>query len=128
MATTKNLCAQIPIDLHERVSEERERLGQTTSEYITNLIQEYNRLREMVDDGELARVASKYYLPGTVVPQEEQEQAVISYLRQYKSASYYDLRELLGLERKQCGRFLRKMVSEGKLKREGSRLWLSGDR
>ena len=41
MATTKNLCAQIPIDLHERVSEERERLGQTTSEYITNLIQEY---------------------------------------------------------------------------------------
>lgn len=41
MATTKNLCAQIPIDLHERVSEERERLGQTTSEYIANLIQDY---------------------------------------------------------------------------------------
>ena len=39
MATTKNLCAQIPIALHERVSEERERLGQTTSEYIANLIQ-----------------------------------------------------------------------------------------
>ena len=43
MATTKNLCAQIPIDLHERVSEERERLGQTTSEYIANLIQDYRR-------------------------------------------------------------------------------------
>ena len=42
MATTKNLCAQIPIDLHERVSEERERLGKTTSEYIANLIQEYH--------------------------------------------------------------------------------------
>ena len=42
MATTKNLCAQIPIDLHERVSEERERLGQTTSEYIINLIQDYS--------------------------------------------------------------------------------------
>ena len=41
MATTKNLCAQIPIDLHERVSEEREWLGQTTSEYIANLIQDY---------------------------------------------------------------------------------------
>ena len=40
MATTKNLCAQIPIDLHERVSEERERLGQTTSESIANLIQD----------------------------------------------------------------------------------------
>ncbi len=45
MAETKNLCAQIPIALHERVSEERERLGQTTSEYITKLIQEYyNRM------------------------------------------------------------------------------------
>lgn len=41
MATTKNLCAQIPIALHERVSEERERLGETASEYIANLIQEY---------------------------------------------------------------------------------------
>ena len=30
MATTKNLCAQIPIDLHERVSEERERLNLIT--------------------------------------------------------------------------------------------------
>ena len=46
MATTKNLCAQIPIALHERVSEERERLGQTTSEYIANLIQEYYNMME----------------------------------------------------------------------------------
>ena len=40
MATTKNLCAQIPIALHARVSAERERLGETASEYIANLIQE----------------------------------------------------------------------------------------
>ena len=46
MATTKNLCAQIPIALHERVSEERERLGETTSEYIANLIQEYYNMME----------------------------------------------------------------------------------
>ena len=46
MAETKNLCAQIPIPLHERVSEERERLGQTTSEYITKLIQEYYNMME----------------------------------------------------------------------------------
>ena len=46
MAETKNLCAQIPIPLHERVSEEREHLGQTTSEYITRLIQEYYNMRE----------------------------------------------------------------------------------
>ena len=42
----KNLCAQIPIDLHERVSEERERLGLTTSEYIVNLIQDYYNMME----------------------------------------------------------------------------------
>ena len=47
MATTKNLCAQIPIALHERVSEERERLGETTSEYIANLIQEYYNMMEI---------------------------------------------------------------------------------
>ena len=35
MAETRNLCAQIPISLHEQVSEEREPLGQTTGEYIT---------------------------------------------------------------------------------------------
>ena len=46
MATTKNLCAQIPIALHERVSEERERLGETTSEYIANLIQDYYNMME----------------------------------------------------------------------------------
>ena len=46
MTDTKNLCAQIPIALHEQVSEERERLGQTTSEYITNLIQEYYNMIE----------------------------------------------------------------------------------
>lgn len=46
MTDTKNLCAQIPITLHEQVSEERERLGQTTSEYITNLIQEYYNMIE----------------------------------------------------------------------------------
>ena len=48
MATTKNLCAQIPITLHERVSEERERLGQTTSEYIANLIQDYQRQIDLI--------------------------------------------------------------------------------
>lgn len=38
MTDTKSLCAQIPIALYEQDGEEWERLGQTTSEYITNLI------------------------------------------------------------------------------------------
>ena len=36
----------IPISLHNQVTEAREQLGQTTSEYITNLITEYFREKE----------------------------------------------------------------------------------
>ena len=46
MPETKNLCAQIPADLHAQVTEVREAAGQTTSEYITNLISEYFKLKE----------------------------------------------------------------------------------
>ena len=35
---TKNLCAQIPESLHNRVREEQERSGQTLSQYVTWLI------------------------------------------------------------------------------------------
>ena len=102
--------------------------GDVVKELGINKAVAYCRLREMVDDGELVRVSHMYYLPGTVVPQAEQEERVISYLRENKSATSYELRELLGMERKQCGRFLRKMVNEGKLTREGDRIWLAGGR
>lgn len=46
MAATKNLCAQIPLDLHTRISEAREQTGQTTAEYITNLLIEYFNMNE----------------------------------------------------------------------------------
>lgn len=42
MTETKNLCAQLPLPLHQRVSEEREAAGLTTSEYVTQLITEYS--------------------------------------------------------------------------------------
>ncbi|MEY8261068.1 hypothetical protein AALA80_12010 [Oscillospiraceae bacterium 50-60] len=45
MEQKKNLCAQIPLSLHTQVSEAREAAGQTTSEYITNLLIEYYNLR-----------------------------------------------------------------------------------
>lgn len=38
MEQKKNLCAQVPLSLHAQVSEAREAAGQTTSEYITNLL------------------------------------------------------------------------------------------
>lgn len=43
---TKNLCAQVPLDLHARVCEAREQAGQTTSQYITDLLTEYFKLKE----------------------------------------------------------------------------------
>ena len=43
---TKNLCAQIPIELHTQVTEARTRLGQTTSQYITELLTEYFKMKE----------------------------------------------------------------------------------
>ena len=41
MAETRNLCAQIPIELHAKVMEEKAVLGQALSEYITNILKEH---------------------------------------------------------------------------------------
>ena len=46
MAETRNLCAQVPLELHGRVCRERERAGQTTSQYITQLLKEYYKMKE----------------------------------------------------------------------------------
>ncbi len=46
MATTKNLCAQISLDLHQKISEAREQSGLTTAQYITNLLLEYCEMKE----------------------------------------------------------------------------------
>lgn len=41
MTETKNLCAQIPLELHAKVCEAKERMGITTSQYITGLLRTY---------------------------------------------------------------------------------------
>lgn len=41
METTRNLCAQIPISLHDKVREEKEALGLSLSEYVTKVLKEY---------------------------------------------------------------------------------------
>ncbi len=46
MAQTKNLCAQIPLDLHAQVYAAKESTGLTTSEYITQLLIEYYKMKE----------------------------------------------------------------------------------
>ena len=46
MPGSRNLCAQIPIDLHQRICEAREQSGLTTAQYITNLLIEYYEMKE----------------------------------------------------------------------------------
>ena len=46
MPETRNLCAQLPLDLHQRVCEAREQSGLTTAQYITNLLLEYYEMKE----------------------------------------------------------------------------------
>ena len=41
MADTKNLCAQIPIDLHRQVREHQEESGKSLGEYMTWLIEQF---------------------------------------------------------------------------------------
>ena len=46
MPETRNLCAQLPLDLHQRVCMAREESGLTTAQYITNLLLEYYEMKE----------------------------------------------------------------------------------
>ena len=46
MADKKNLCAQIDTALHMGVQQEQERSGQTLSEYVEQLIQNYYDMKE----------------------------------------------------------------------------------
>lgn len=41
MAEKKNLCAPISIELHAKVREEQERLGQTLGEYVEQVLREH---------------------------------------------------------------------------------------
>ena len=46
MAETKNLCAQISIDLHRKICDAKDQAGLTTAQYITNLLTEYFEIKE----------------------------------------------------------------------------------
>ena len=46
MPAIKNLCAQISLDLHQKISEAREQSGLTTAQYITNLLIEYYEMKK----------------------------------------------------------------------------------
>ncbi len=41
MAETRNLCAQIPLDLHAKVQEEKDELGLKLSDYVIQILNEH---------------------------------------------------------------------------------------
>ena len=59
MADKKNLCAQIDIALHNRVTEEKDRLEMTTSQYITQLLMEYYEMKENGGKSTMANNSSR---------------------------------------------------------------------
>ena len=56
MPEKKNLCAMIPLELHQQVSEAKDAAGLTIGEYMTNLITEYFELK---NNGGMTNMTSK---------------------------------------------------------------------
>ena len=75
----------------------------------------YGLLRRMTDERRLVRVGGKYYLPGTVVPPEEQPAAIREYLGKVGFAYRQDIAEVLRVGSKQCGVILKHLVEAGEL-------------
>ena len=67
MAETKNLCAQIDLALHTKVCEEKEKAGQTTSQYIAQLLTEYY---EMKENGGITEMSDKGRTMAFQIPEE----------------------------------------------------------
>ena len=78
-------------------------------------------LRCLVQKGKLVRVGMRYYLPGAVVPPEEQEAAILDYLKKEGFAYRQDIARLLRIPAAQCRPVLRRMVESGKLRLEEQR-------
>ena len=78
-------------------------------------------LRRLVQKGKLVRVGMRYYLPGAVVPPEEQEAAILDYLKREGFAYRQDIARLLRIPAAQCRPVLRRMVESGKLHLEEQR-------
>ena len=84
----------------------------------------YGRLRRLTDLGRLIRVGGKYYLPGTVVPPEEQPAAIVTYLERAGFAYRQDICGLLHIEPRQCTLLLKRMVAAGALAQDGQKYFL----
>lgn len=74
-------------------------------------------MQRIQEQGKLIKVGRRYYLPGTVVPPEQQYESIRAYLEEKGSAGYSELVQLLGIERRQGQWVLNGLIKEGKLLR-----------
>jgi len=81
----------------------------------------YARLRRLVEQDRLVRVGGKYYLPGTVVPPEEQSAVIKEYLTRWGFAFRQDIAALLRVQPKQCTIILKRMVEQGEILQQGQK-------
>ena len=83
------------------------------------------RLRRLMQQGRLTRVGFKYYRSGAVVPPQEQESAVLTYIKKEGFAYRQDIARLLRIAPAQCRPVLQRMVEQGKLRLEEQRYLLA---
>ena len=81
----------------------------------------YNRLRQMVARGKLTKVGNRYYLPSTVVPPEDQEQAILAYLSEAGFAYRQDIARVLRIGPRQCWPILQRMLAEHQIAKDGQK-------
>ena len=74
-----------------------------------------NKLRLLQQQKKLVRSGTRYYLPGTIGPPEEQPAAVIKYLKEFGTSTCGDIAKELRLEKRACAWVLHKMVEEGSI-------------
>ena len=60
------------------------------------------------------QVGKKYYLPGTVVPEEKQWEVISAYLQEAGFAYCQDVAELLHVGKRKTAGILRRMVRDGR--------------
>lgn len=77
--------------------------------------QAHARLSNLLTEGSLIRVNSRYYIPGTVIPPKQQNEAIISYLAENGMAYCQDIAQLLHLEKRTTARVLKKMAEQGEI-------------
>ena len=116
-----------------RILERVRQQGWTTRNEVMELLRlsrtvSYNRLKQLVSRGRLTQVGARYYLPEVVVPPEEQERAVISYLEREGFAYRQDVARLLGIGVNQCRPLLQRMLADGSIVQDRQRYLLNNDK